>query len=179
MSVFKANLGQHADLTAVLRYRPEVLDGVIVQNNPVNRVDPSGLDARLWFWGAHAGVTVDNPDKPGKVVTIQQGPDASYIDALVGGVNGQGVPGKVTIGSGNMPLSVTALTKQQSASADRDLIARAYESQKAYANGDMKYSWTGYGNNGNSQNCIGFAVGLMNSSGQASTAATSANSSMK
>lgn len=43
MTVFKANLGQHTDFTAVLYYRPEVLDGIIVQNNPVNRVDPSGL----------------------------------------------------------------------------------------------------------------------------------------
>ena len=43
MSAFKVNLGQHAEFTAILHYRRESLDGIVVQNNPVNYVDPSGL----------------------------------------------------------------------------------------------------------------------------------------
>lgn len=35
----------------VLHYRLEVIDGVIVQNDPVNRVDPTGLDSLLAVHG--------------------------------------------------------------------------------------------------------------------------------
>lgn len=52
MSVFKVNLGQHTEFTAILHYRWEALDGVIVQNNPINFVDPLGL------WTASVGVNI-------------------------------------------------------------------------------------------------------------------------
>ena len=42
MSAFKANLCQHTEFTAVLYYRPQVLDRILVSNNPVNFVDPTG-----------------------------------------------------------------------------------------------------------------------------------------
>jgi len=43
VSAFKANLCQHTEFTAVLYYRPQVLNRILVQNDPINRVDPWGL----------------------------------------------------------------------------------------------------------------------------------------
>jgi hypothetical protein len=58
---FKLILAEHAEFIGVVHYSLNVHDGIVVQNNPVNFVDPSGLSARDALKGLHFGIRASVP----------------------------------------------------------------------------------------------------------------------
>ena len=49
MSAFRGNIAEHTDFIGFEHSGPEAIDGIIVQNDPVNWVDPWGLYKSHWL----------------------------------------------------------------------------------------------------------------------------------
>lgn len=136
-----------------------------VGNDPINRIDPSGLDyqfAQENLW--HSQLRIDDPDNPGNVVTIDLVPkDGLTLQSLAAIFTAGSVTGEVRIFSGTAPLSfaIPGAKINQSKEQDRALINRAKMLQKAFKDGDLKFSPLGFDLNGNGTNCIGFTGTLL------------------
>ena len=131
--------------------------------DPINLVDPSGLDATFYQQlGFHTVVVVDNPDKPGDVISIDLGPrvDVPLTSNIWAGLTGGGVPGEIRILEGEPPLSFPIYTREQTPQKDRALIERARILQRSFYRGFLEFNPLGFNLEGSATNCIGFAFDL-------------------
>ena len=130
-------------------------------NDPVNKIDPNGLDS-YWvvqpmFYG-HTILVIDNPYQSRGKMSIEFGPKGFDISKLLFGNH----PGKVEIYSG-VPTSgwrVPGSYKESNRSEDRKILEKAYHLRDLVNSGQIGYSLIGGTGDNASTNCVGFSGAL-------------------
>jgi len=100
VSAFELNTAKQTVFIGIEHYGPEVIDGIVVSNNPINFVDPTGL---YWFrqdWQKPGVVGRDRTFVPpqGNISEfIEQNVPAGYTfgemhDSFVGAATNAGIP---------------------------------------------------------------------------------------
>jgi RHS repeat-associated protein len=116
--------------------------------DPVNLIDPSGLDVTLYLAPPyHSVMSVTNPSSPSGKTFADFYPRGNQI-----GLTGP-VPGKVNIGSSYPLFLIPYITYKTSSSQDNQILQKIKSLRNLSNNGSYKYSVIGQGGD----NCFGFS----------------------
>lgn len=130
-------------------------------NDSINGIDPDGMNTRLTVDWGHFALEVDDPNRPGQVVTISMGPKTGTTLLQVATGN---TAGEVAITPGRNGGAVVNEIYQGS-DADRQVIKTAELLEKQYQSGELNYEVFGYDSKGNTSNCFTFSWALQHSVG--------------
>lgn len=124
-------------------------------NDPINRVDPSGLDSYVTTSFGHVYLVVDNPAQPGGKKVFDMFPSDGHVQGVYSGVPatireqtfgpGQDIPG----------IKLPGSYRVQNSAADQMTINQARSLQDMANQGQLKYN--AFGAAKDSMNCWGFA----------------------
>ncbi|OGX10542.1 MAG: hypothetical protein A2Y05_01365 [Omnitrophica WOR_2 bacterium GWA2_53_43] len=131
-----------------------------VHNNPVNFVDPLGLDSYIVLELGHEMIVIDDPENPGGLLIFDFYPNGEKIfdgitKPVVGTVREQKLAPGENLFFEYWAFEIPGTRKKQSIDEDKMMIERARQLKNAAATGDLRYRlfFTNL-------NCIGFCVAV-------------------
>ena len=170
-SIIKIGIGEGEAFFCYRHYSPETgtfispeptgIDGPnlywYTQNNPMNYIDPTGLDRVevLLEGGTHVGLLIFDPEIPGNNIFIDFGPRKLSLDVLLNKPVSAVVDIDFSV-SRDVGVRIPGTHIRQSRENDDRDIQRALRFQEAAKRGNLLYQLLDFNNDDSSFNCRGF-----------------------